>query len=87
MANVISAGAEFEQTLVAAAAKFPGEIRRGTEAFEQLEQAARKTGSATEFSASEAASALNFLAMAGFDAEACRRRIAWRRGFSHGGPG
>lgn len=70
MANVISTGADFEQTLVAAAAKFPGEIRRGTEAFEQLEQAARKTGSATEFSASEAASALNFLAMAGFDAEA-----------------
>lgn len=70
MANVIGTGAEFEQTLVAAAAKFPGEIRRGTEAFEQLEQAARKTGSATEFSASEAASALNFLAMAGFDAEA-----------------
>ena len=69
MANVISTGADFEQTLVAAAAKFPGEIRRGTEAFEQLEQAARKTGSATEFSASEAASALNFLAMAGFDAE------------------
>ena len=70
MANVISTGADFEQTLVAAAAKFPGEIRRGTEAFEQLEQAARKTGSATEFSASEAASALNFLAMASFDAEA-----------------
>lgn len=70
MANVISTGADFEQTLVAAAAKYPGEIRRGTEAFEQLEQAARKTGSATEFSASEAAGALNFLAMAGFDAEA-----------------
>lgn len=69
MANVISTGADFEQTLVAAAAKYPGEIRKGTEAFEQLEQAARKTGSATEFSASEAAGALNFLAMAGFDAE------------------
>lgn len=69
MANVINTGADFEQTLVAAAAKFPGEIRKGTEAFEQLEQAARKTGSATEFSASEAAGAINFLAMAGFDAE------------------
>ena len=69
MANVISTGADFEQTLVAATAKFPRGIRRGTEAFERLEQAARKTGSATEFSASEAASALNFLAMAGFDAE------------------
>lgn len=70
MANVIGAGAEFEQTLVSAAAKFPGEIRRGTDAFEQLEQAARKTGATTEFSASQSARALNFLAMAGFDAEA-----------------
>lgn len=70
MANVISTGADFEQTLVSAAAKFPGEIRRGTAAFEQLELAARQTGATTEFTASEAASALNFLAMAGFDAEA-----------------
>lgn len=69
MANVIGTGAEFEQTLVNAAAKFPGEIRRGTDAFEQLEAAAKKTGSTTEFTASQAASALNFLAMAGFNAE------------------
>lgn len=69
MASVIGTGAEFEQTLVNAAAKFPGEIRRGTEAFEQLESAAKKTGSTTEFTASQAASALNFLAMAGFNAE------------------
>lgn len=70
MASVISTGADFEQTLVSAAAKFPGEIRRGTAAFEKLELAARQTGATTEFTASEAASALNFLAMAGFDAEA-----------------
>ncbi len=69
MANVISTGANFEQTLVNAAAKFPGEIRKGTKAFEELEKAARKTGAMTEFSASEAASALNFLAMAGFDSK------------------
>ena len=69
MASVIGTGAEFEQTLVNAAAKFPGEIRKGTEAFEQLEKAAKKTGSSTEFSASQAAGALNFLAMAGFSAE------------------
>lgn len=69
MANVIGAGAEFEQTLVAAAAKFPGEIRKGTEAFKQLEDAARKTGATTEFTATQSAQALNFLAMAGFDAK------------------
>lgn len=70
MANVIGTGAQFEQTLVAAAAKFPGEIRRGTDAFNALEAAARQTGATTEFTASQSAEALNFLAMAGFDAKA-----------------
>jgi len=69
MANVIGTGAEFEQTLVNAAAKFPGEIRKGTEAFKLLEDAARQTGKTTEFTASQAANGLNFLAMAGFNAE------------------
>jgi len=69
MADVIQTGAQFEQTLVNAAAKFPGEINKGTAAFKALEDAARQTGASTEFSASEAAGALNFLAMAGFDAE------------------
>lgn len=70
MASVIGTGAEFEQTLVSAAAKFPGEIRKGTEAFIALEDAAKKTGATTEFTASQSAEALNFLAMAGFSAEA-----------------
>ena len=69
MLDVIKTGAAFESTLVAAAAKFPGEIRKGTEAFKLLEDAARKTGATTEFSASQAAEALNFLAMAGLNAE------------------
>lgn len=69
MASVIGTGAEFEQTLVSAAVKFPGEIRKGTEAFRLLEDAARETGSTTEFTANQAAGALNFLAMAGFNAE------------------
>lgn len=69
MADVISTGAEFEQTLVSAAAKFPNEIRKGTEAFKELEDAARRTGSTTEFTASQSAQALNFLAMAGFNAK------------------
>ena len=68
-ANVLSAGVDFEQTLVSAVAKFPGEIQRGTEAFKALEDAARSTGATTEFSASQAAEGLNFLAQAGFTAE------------------
>lgn len=69
MANVIGVGAEFQQTLVNAAAKFPGQIRRGTEAFELLSDAAREVGRTTEFTAVQSAQALNFLAMAGFNAE------------------
>lgn len=69
MASVIGTGAEFEQTLVNAAVKFPGEIRKSTAAFQLLEKAARETGSTTEFTANQAAGALNFLAMAGFNAE------------------
>lgn len=69
MAGVIMTGAQFEQSIVNAAAKFPGEIRRGTEAFKALEEAARQTGKTTEFTASQSAEALNFLAMAGFSAK------------------
>ncbi len=67
--DVIKTGAQFEETIVGAAAKFPGEIRKGTAAFKELSDAAKLTGKTTEFSASEAAAGLNFLAMAGFDAK------------------
>lgn len=69
MRSAIVTGADFEQTLVNAAAKFPGEIRRGTESFLELQQAAEEVGRTTIFSASQAAEGLNFLAMAGFNAE------------------
>lgn len=68
VARVLGFGAEFEQTLVNAAVKFPGEIRKGSDAFKLLEKTARDVGATTEFTASQAASGLNFLAMAGFDA-------------------
>jgi TP901 family phage tail tape measure protein len=67
--KVIEIGADFEQNIVSAAVKFPGQIRQGSEAFKELEDAARKTGANTEFSATQSAEALNFLAMAGFDAK------------------
>jgi TP901 family phage tail tape measure protein len=69
MTSVVATGAQFEQSIVNASAKFPEGIRRGMEAFQALENAARKTGSTTEFTASQSAEALNFLAMAGFSAE------------------
>ena len=41
----------------------------GEEAFNKLSQAAKDAGASTRFSASESADALNFLALAGYDAE------------------
>lgn len=69
MAKVINTGMTFEQTLVNAMVKFPGEIRKGTVAFRELEDVARQIGRTTEFTASQGASALNFLAAAGFNAK------------------
>lgn len=43
-------------------------VKTGGE-FEMLEKAAEKAGSTTKFSASQAADALNYLALAGYDAE------------------
>jgi len=69
MQSAIITGATFEQTLVNASAKFPGGIKRGTAAFNELEEAAADVGRTTVFTASEAAGGLNFLAMAGFNAK------------------
>lgn len=68
-ASVIKTGATFQQSIVNATARFPGDIKRGAEAFEELSQSARKVGATTEFTASQAAEAINFLAMAGFNAQ------------------
>jgi len=69
MKNVIETGAEFDRTLTAATAKFPGNIERTSDAFKALKAQALETGSATEFTATQAAQGLNFLALAGFDAQ------------------
>ncbi len=68
MVDIIRTGAQFEQTLVNAAAKFPEGIERGSEAFKELERTARSVGRTTEFTATQAAEGLNFLAFAGFNA-------------------
>lgn len=45
------------------------EIENGSESFEMLKQAAKDAGATTQFSASQAGEALNYLALAGYDAE------------------
>lgn len=68
-AKVIEVGAGFEKSLVSAAVKFSDGVEVGSEQFKKLEETARKTGATTEFSASQSAQALEYLALAGFDSE------------------
>lgn len=62
----------FDDSITAASAKFI-DVNLATEAgrrsMDKLRAAARKTGAETEFNATQAASALDFLAMAGFNSE------------------
>lgn len=68
----ISTGMEFESSMSKVAATMgmsAKEIEAGSTAYKTLEAAAKKCGETTMFSASEAAEALNYLALAGYDAE------------------
>jgi TP901 family phage tail tape measure protein len=69
LGQAAAAGINFEQTIVNASAKMGESARRGTTSFKLLEGAAKRTGSTTEFTATQAAAAVNFLAMAGLNAE------------------
>ena len=67
----INTGREFEGAMsqVAATMLIDKTAADGQKAFETLENAARECGASTAFSATEAAEALNYLALAGYDAE------------------
>lgn len=67
IANVVKTGADFERTLAIAATKFPGDVRRGTKAYADLERAAKEAGKTTEFTASQSAEGLKLLGAAGLD--------------------
>lgn len=65
-------GMTFEKSMSQVAATMgitKEEIANGSEAFEMLEKAAKDAGATTKYSASESAEALNYLALAGYDAE------------------
>lgn len=67
----VNVGMEFESAMsqVAATMLIDKTTEEGQQAFETLENAARQCGRETAFSAAEAAEALNYLALAGYDAE------------------
>ena len=67
----VKVGSGFESSMSQVAATMGltvEDIRNGSEEFELLSQAAKDAGATTAFSASEAADALNYLALAGYDA-------------------
>lgn len=67
----IKVGAEFEAGMsqVAATMGFTAdEIRAGSAEFDSMKDAAKKAGRETQFSAGEAAEAMNYLALAGYSA-------------------
>lgn len=67
----INTGREFEGAMsqVVATMLIDKTTAEGQKAFETLENAARECGASTAFSATEAAEALNYLALAGYDAD------------------
>ncbi|MDL2318567.1 phage tail tape measure protein [Eubacteriales bacterium OttesenSCG-928-A19] len=70
--DTINVYASFEDSMLQVAATMgmtAEEIANGSESYKLLEQAAKDAGANTRYSASEAAEALNFLALAGYDAE------------------
>lgn len=69
--GMMSAGQDFTSSMSQVAATMgitTEEINAGSEAYETLAEAAKQAGATTPYSASEAADALNYLALAGYDA-------------------
>ena len=63
---------DYDAAIVSASAKFKGldlNTQDGIDTFNELKKTARDVGASTEFSATQAAGGLEFLAMAGFDAK------------------
>lgn len=68
----VKTAADFESSMSKVAATMgmtADEINNGSDDFKKLEETARKMGSETMFSATDAAEALNYLALAGYDVD------------------
>ncbi|MDE5830204.1 MAG: phage tail tape measure protein [Clostridia bacterium] len=71
-AAAVITGTNFDDSMKQVAATMGitvDEISKGSEEYKILENAAKQCGETTKFSASEAAEALNYLALAGYDAQ------------------
>ena len=70
--NVVNEFIDFDDAIVSASAKFKGlnlTTREGRATLEELRVTARKVGETTQFTSAQAASGLDFLALAGFNAQ------------------
>ncbi|BFL49127.1 MULTISPECIES: phage tail tape measure protein [Clostridia] len=70
--DCVNVYAEFEDSMLQVAATMgitQEEIANGSDAYEKLTNAAKEAGASTRYSASEAGEALNYLALAGYDAD------------------
>ncbi|NBI08248.1 phage tail tape measure protein [Senegalia massiliensis] len=70
--SALKTGMQFESSMSQVAATMgitKDEIAKGSKSFDMLEKAARESGKVTQYSASESAEALNYLALAGYNAE------------------
>lgn len=68
----IKVGSNFESAMSQVAATMgmtTEEINNGSESYEMLKKAAKDAGATTKYSASQSAEALNYLALAGYDAK------------------
>jgi len=71
-AGIVKVGSEFDSSMKQVAATMGitvEQIEKGDKSYKVLEEAAKKCGETTKYSASEAADALNYLALAGYNAE------------------
>jgi TP901 family phage tail tape measure protein len=69
LVQVMRQGMDFEKALLSSGNKFEPGIKKNSELFKKLSDAAQDVGGKTEFSASQAALALKELAGAGFNAD------------------
>lgn len=67
--NVYAKFDDSMKTVAATMGMTAEEIEAGSREYKMLENAAKQAGASTKFSASESADALNYLALAGYDAE------------------
>lgn len=72
LSSVTSQFIDYDQAVISASAKFKGlnlTTKEGIKTMDALKKSARDLGATTEFTATQAAQGLDFLAMAGFSAE------------------